>query len=349
MQAAVYYSNEDVRIEEMPKPTISARELLVKVMACGICGSDVMEWYRIRKAPRVLGHEMTGEVVEVGEKVRHFEIGDRVFVSHHVPCNTCRYCISGQHTACGTLHTTNFDPGGFAEYVRVPPINVDRGTFLLPKEVSFEDGTFIEPLGCVLRGQRRAQVQPGHTVLVMGSGISGLLHIQLARFMGAGRVIATDINAYRLKAARRFGADTVIHAAEDVPARLRQANENRLADRVIISTGAQSALTQALQCTDSAGAILYFAPTAPGVDIAIPFNQFWSNQMTLTTSYAASPMDIAAAMELIRVRSVNVHDMITHRLSLAETALGFRLVAEAEESIKVIIRPHKGVKTICSG
>ena len=341
MRAAMYYSNRDIRIEEIPKPEIGPDEFLVKVMACGICGSDVMEWYRIREAPRVLGHEMTGEIVKVGENIEDFRIGDRVFVSHHVPCNTCHYCLSGQHTACETLHTTNFDPGGFAEYVRVPQINVDRGTFPLPEEIAFEDGTFIEPLGCVLRGQRRAQVQLGHTVLVIGSGISGLLHIQLARLLGATRVIATDIIEYRLKAARRFGADAVIHAEEDVPARLRRVNENRLADRVIVSTGALSALIQALQCVDQAGTILYFAPTEPGVDISIPFNQFWSRQITLTTTYAASPADITTAIELIRARRVNVHDMITHRLKLTEVDLGFKLVAEAKESIKVIIAPHK--------
>jgi len=288
---------------------------------------------------------MTGEIVEVGENVKNFKIGDRVFVSHHVPCNTCRYCLNGQRTACETLHSTNFDPGGFAEYIRVPQINVDRGTFLLPEEISFEDGTFIEPLGCVLRGQRRAHVQPGHTVLVIGSGISGLLHIKLARVLGAARVIATDINEYRLKAARRFGADAVIQAEEDVPARVRRVNENRLADRVIVSTGAPSALTQAMQSVDRAGTILFFAPTEPGIGIPIPFNHFWSNQITLTTSYAASPTDIATAIELIRAGSINVHDMITHRLNLAEVGLGFRLVAEAKESIKVIIEPHRQVKT----
>jgi L-iditol 2-dehydrogenase len=344
MRVAMYYNNEDVRLEEMSKPKIGPGELLGKVMACGICGSDVMEWYRMPKAPLVLGHEATGEIVEVGEGVENFKTGDRVFVSHHVPCNTCRYCLNGHHTACETLHSTNFDPGGFAEYIRVPQINVDHGTFILPKEISFEDGTFIEPLGCVLRGQRRAHVQPGHAVLIIGSGISGLLHIQLARILGATPVIATDINEYRLRATRRFGADAAIHAEEDVPAQLRQVNENRLADRVIVSTGALSALTQALRCVDRAGTILYFAPTKSGIDIPIPFNHFWSNQIVLTTSYAASPADIATAIELIRTSRVNVHDMITHRLSLAEAALGFRLVAEAKESIKVIIEPHKEAK-----
>jgi len=308
-------------------------------MASGICGSDVLEWYRIKKAPLVLGHEITGEIVEVGEDVAEYKTGDRVFVSHHVPCNKCHYCLSGHHTACETLHKTNFDPGGFAEYVRIPQINVDRGVFLLPEEVSFEDGTFIEPLGCVLRGQRLARIKPGDSVLVLGSGISGLLHVQLARTLGAGRVLATDINEYRLRAAEKFGANAVINAEEDVPARIRQVNENRLADRVIVCTGAPSAFAQALQSVDRGGTVLFFAVPEPGVDIPIPLNNLWRNEIALMTSYGASPADLATALELIRARRVNVHDMITHRLSLAETSLGFQLMTEARESLKIIIRP----------
>jgi len=341
MRVAMYYNNRDVRLEEMPTPQIGPGELLVKVMASGICGSDVMEWYRIRKAPLVLGHEIAGEIVEVGENVEQYRLGDRVFVSHHVPCNTCRYCLNGQHTVCETLHTTNFDPGGFAEYLRVPRLNVDRGVFLLPDEVSFEEGVFIEPLACVVRGQRVARLQPGQTVLVLGSGISGLLHIALARALGAGRIVATDINEYRLDAAQRFGADVAIHAKDDVPARLRQANEGRLADLVIVCTGAFPAFVQALQSVDRGGTVLFFAPTEPGVDLPVPVNDFWRNGITLMPSYGNSPLDAVVAIELIRARRVPVREMITHRLSLAETGLGFRLVAEARESIKVIIEPYR--------
>jgi len=337
----MYYNNRDVRLEEMPTPQIGPGELLVKVMASGVCGSDVMEWYRLKKAPRVLGHEIAGEIVQVGEGVERYQVGDRVFVSHHVPCNTCRYCLNGQHTVCETLHTTNYDPGGFAEYLRVPRINVDRGVFLLPDEVSFEDGAFIEPLACVVRGQRVARLQPGQTILVLGSGISGLLHIALARALGAGRIVATDINEYRLNAAQRFGADVVIHAEEDVPARLRQANEDRLADLVIVCTGAFPAFLQALQSVDRGGTVLFFAPTKPGVDLPVPVNDFWRNGVTLMPSYGGSPLDITVAIELIRARRVPVREMITHRLSLEETSLGFQLVAEAGESIKVIIEPHR--------
>jgi L-iditol 2-dehydrogenase len=341
VRVAMYYNNRDVRLEEMPTPQISPGELLVKVMASGICGSDVMEWYRIKKAPLVLGHEIAGEIVKVGEGVERYKVGDRVFVSHHIPCNTCRYCLNGQHTVCETLHTTNFDPGGFAEYLRVPRLNVDRGVFLLPDEVSFEEGAFIEPLACVVRGQRVARLQPGQTVLVLGSGISGLLHIALARALGAGRIVATDVNEYRLDAAQRFGADVVIHAQEDVPARLRQANEGRLADLVIVCTGAFPAFLQALQSVDRGGTVLFFAPTEPGVELPIPVNDFWRNSITLMPSYGNSPLDAVVAIELIRARRVPVHEMITHRLSLPETGLGFQLVAEAGESIKVIIEPYR--------
>jgi len=341
MKVAMYYNNKDVRIEEMPKPKIGPDELLVKAIACGICGSDVMEWYRIKKAPRVLGHEMTGKIVEVGNNVKNFKVGDRVFVSHHVPCNECRHCLDGNHTVCKTLHTTNFDPGGFSEYVRVPKINVELGTFLLPDEISFEDGTMIEPLGCVLRGQRKANIKKGNTVIVLGSGISGILHIQMARFLGAKKIIATDINEYRLNIAKKFGADEVINAKEDVPARVKEINEGRLADRVIVCTGAIPAIKQALKSVDKSGTILFFAPTDPGIEIPLSFNEFWGSQIVLTSTYAAAPEDIKEAIELIKNRKINVHDMITHKLSLSEIAKGFKIVSDAKESMKVIIEPHK--------
>lgn len=152
MLAAFYYNNKDVRIQELPIPTINDEEVLFKVMASGICGSDVIEWYRVPKAPLVLGHEATGIITQVGNKVKGVQIGDRVFVSHHVPCNQCRYCQRGNHTACHTLHTTNYYPGGFAQYIRVPKINVSFGIYKLPDTMSFEEGTFIEPLACVLEG-----------------------------------------------------------------------------------------------------------------------------------------------------------------------------------------------------
>lgn len=340
MRVARYYNNNDVRLEEMPLPQIGPGEVLVKVLASGICGSDVMEWYRIRKAPLVLGHEIAGEIEAVGEGVDNYLPGDRVFVSHHIPCNTCFYCLKGNHTACETLHTTNYDPGGFAEFIRVPRLNVDRGVFILPPEVSFDQGVFVEPLACVIRGQRIARLQPGQSVLVLGSGISGLLHIRAARALGAGRIMATDVNDYRMKAAGVSGADHVFSALEDIPARVREVN-GRPADLVIVCTGALPAFRQALKCVDRGGSILCFATTEPDVELPVPLNEFWRNEVTLLPSYGNSPLDALIAIEMLRTRRILVEDMITHRLPLAETGLGFKLVAGAGESIKVVIEPQR--------
>jgi len=337
----MYYNNNDVRLEEKPTPVIMHDELLFKVIACGICGSDILEWYRIKKAPLVLGHEATGVIEEVGNKVGKYKTGERVFITHHVPCNTCRHCLKGSHTACETLHSTNFYPGGFSEFVRVPSINIDRGIYPLPDDMSFEDGTFIEPLACVARGQRLMGIKPGDTVLVMGSGISGLLHMQLARSLGAANIIATDINHYRMNAARRFGADTVIDAKEDVPTRIKEANDGRLADKVIVCAGVLPVAIQALQCVENGGSVLFFAVPKPGEDVPVNMNQMWRNEVTLMTSYGAAPNDLMTSLDLIRAGSVQVNNMITHRLPLAETQKGFQLVAAAEESLKVIIEPQK--------
>lgn len=341
MRVAMYYNNNDVRLEEMPKPEIGKGELLVKVHSSGICGSDVMEWYRLKKAPLVLGHEIAGEIEAIGEGVRDFKAGDRVFVSHHVPCMMCRYCLDGRHSCCDTLRSTNFYPGGFSEYVRVPEINVRNGTYLLPDEMTYDEGVFIEPLACVVRGQRHANLRPGQSVIVIGSGMAGLLHIRLARAAGASRIFATDINEYRLSAAEKLGADHVINAGEDVPSRLRELNDGRLADQVIVCTAAEKAVEQAFKCFDRGGTILFFAPTKPGELVPLPLFEVWRDEVTITTSYAGSPRDIMTAVELIRSGSVEVKDMITHKLPLSETGIGFKLAAEAKESIKVMIEPQK--------
>ncbi len=342
MRVAMYYSNKDIRLEEMPTPEIGPGELLMRIEASGICGSDLLEWYRRGKAPLVLGHEVAGEVVGVGEGVARYKLGDCICAAHHVPCNTCHYCLNGHHTVCETLRRTNFDPGGFAEYTRLPSINVDRGVFPLPDEMTFEEATFIEPLACVVRGQRLAGIQPGSSILVIGSGIAGLLHTQLARALGTTRIVATDIVEYRLEAARHFGADAAIHANEDVPAFLRQVNNNRLADLVIVCTGAAAAMTQALHSVERGGTVLFFAPTGEGITVPMSVNDlFWRNEITLTSSYAGSPADYATALELIQTGRIHVKEMITHRLGLAETYLGFQLVAQAQNSIKVIIEPQR--------
>ena len=337
----MYYNNRDVRVQEMPKPTISDDEFLLKVMASGICGSDVTEWYRVPKAPKVLGHEATGVIDEVGKNVSKYKVGDRVFVSHHMPCNKCRYCKRGHHTACETLHTTNYYPGGFAQYVQVPKINAEQGVYRLPKDMSFEEGTFIEPLACAVRGQRLSALRKDDTVLIIGGGLAGILHTQLARAKGVRNIVVADVNPYRLEQAKKFGANHTINAKENMPQKLKEVNDGRLADQVIVCTGAASAALTALECVDKGGVILFFAVPDPTVRIPVPITDFWRNEITLKTSYGAAPQDLEESLKLLTAKKLNVKDMITHRLSLSEAAEGFRLVATAGESLKVILEPNR--------
>jgi L-iditol 2-dehydrogenase len=343
MRTAVYYNNRDVRLAELPTPTIGPGELLVKIMASGICGSDVMEWYRLHKAPLILGHEIAGEVVEVGTGVKNFAPGDRVVATHHVPCFTCHYCRRGHETVCETLLSgTHFDPGGFCEYVRLPAINVERGTWKIPARLDYDAATFVEPLACILRGQKTARLSAGDSVLVLGSGLAGLLHVNLAKATGAGLIAATDLSNFRLAAAERFGASVTFAANLDVPVLFRENNEGRGADLVIVCTSAKPAFEQALQAVAKGGTILFFAPTMAGVTLPLSLNEiFWRRDVTFVTTYAGAPADCAAALELIVHQRLPVAEMISHRLPLAETGLGFKLTAEADDSLKVIIRPQE--------
>ena len=342
MRVAVYYSNSDIRLEEKPKPEIGEGELLVKIEASGICGTDCLEWYRIHRVPLVLGHEIAGTVAEVGKGARGYRVGDRVSVSHHVPCGQCRFCRDGHETVCDILRKTNFDPGGFSEFVRIPKINVDKGTYRIPMDVSFEDATFIEPLACVLRGQRLTNLRKGKNVLVIGSGISGLLHIKLARAGGAKRIFATDISDFRLAAAKKFGADHAISAKDYTPEMLKSLNDGYLADFVIICAGAKSAFEQGLHSVERGGTVLIFAAAGKDELLPVPTNDiFWRNEVTIMSSYAGSPDDHREALAKIASHKINVCDMITHRFGLGDTGVGFKLVAEAKDSIKVIINPQK--------
>src|SRR3989344_1245823 len=312
MRVATYYNNQDIRIEEVSVPKIGEGELLLKVRAAGICGSDVTEWYRTKKMGKVLGHEIAGEVVEVGQGVKQYKKGDRVAASHHVPCYECHFCKLGHHTLCDTLRTTNFDPGGFAEWIRLPAINVRYGVYALPEELTYEEGIFVEPLACTLRGQHKANVRPEQTVLVMGCGNAGLLHILVAKALGIKRIVATDIN------------------------------ERRLADVVIPCVGLKPVTEQALQLVERGGTVLFFGLHNPEQILALPmYRVFWEQGLTLMNSYAASPEDHREAVKLMQEGKLSVKKLISHRLPFAEIAKAFELVSKAKESLKVIIDPTR--------
>ena len=370
MKCALYYGNKDIRLIEKDIPKISGDEVLMKVEASGICGSDVIEWYRRDKVPLVLGHEVSGVIIETGKNVEKYKAGDRICAAHHVPCNICKYCLSGHQTVCETIRTTNFDPGGFSEYLRLPEINVKNGIYLLPDSVSFEEGTFIEPLACVVRGQRLAGVKPADTAIVLGSGLSGLLHISFLRAAGASRIIAVDINDKRLEYAKKFGADYTFNAKDfsagsgggkeaeresgrhgesgladadgglNLSEAVKDINEGFLADIVILSTGADSAILQGLKSVRRGGTVLFFGAADEGVRLPLSINDiFWRTEITLLSSYAGSILDHRTALELIRSGRVNVKDIITDRFPIENIAKGFELTAKAQDSLKVIINP----------
>ena len=336
MKVAVWYNNEDIRIEEVSQPKPGHKEMLVKIISCGICGSDIVEWYRLPRAPLVQGHEIGAMVVEVGHALKTYQPGDRVFITPKVPCMTCDYCKNDQHPVCSNIKERL--PGGFAEYVLVPETLVENGTYRLPDHITFDQSTFIEPLACVVRAQRLAGVRRNQTVLVMGSGMSGLLHIKLAKTKHC-RVIATDISRKKLEYADRMGADIILDAAEDVPARLAAAT-HKTADVVILCTSAMAAVDQAWQCVDKGGVIVFFAVPHPDKKVTVPINAFWTRETRIITSYYCGPPDIDDAIKLLETQTIHVDDMITQRLPLQDIAQGFQMVMAGTESLKIIIKPH---------
>ncbi len=337
MRVGMYYNNRDVRLQEMPIPETGDKDILIKVIASGICGTDIMEWYRIKKAPMVQGHEIAGEIVEVGKDITEYKVGDRVFATHHVPCGCCRDCLRGNGTSCDEFQkVNNFYPGGFAEYVRVTGKSVKKGILKLPGNVYYEQGSFIEPLGSVVEG---VDLEKGGTVLVLGSGVAGLLTIKYARiFPKVERVIATDINDKRLEYAKKFGADYVINANEYSPDKLREVNDGRLADAVVVCAGAKSATEQALLSFGKGAQIIHFATPKEGEKVERDDFVNWRTGLEEKRTYGASPGSCKIALEYITYGLVKVDELITHRLSLEEIAEGFRIASQGE-GLKVIIQP----------
>jgi len=339
MKVAVWYDNRDIRIEERSLGLPGPGEMTVKVISCGICGSDVVEWYRLPRAPLVQGHEIGAEVVETGPGVTRFKPGDRVFIAPKVPCGECKYCSDGHFPQCSGVKERL--PGGFAEYVLVPKLLLERGAYRLPDSISFDQSTFIEPLACVVRSQAIGGLRRGQSVLVLGCGMSGLLQIQLAKKKGC-RVAATDLDRTKLERAAALGADLTISAAEDVPKLVTELFRGK-ADAVILCTGALPAVEQAWDAVDRGGAIVFFAVPGPEKQVVFPVNAFWTQEVRVLTSYYCGPPDIEESMRLLAAREIEVDSLVTHRLPLAETARGFELVIAGKEAIKIIIKPHDQV------
>lgn len=339
MRLARIYDYGDIRIEDHPVPRIGPEDALVRMAACGICTSDTLPWYIRRKAPIVLGHEPAGTLVAVGDKVEGFAPGDRVFTHHHAPCMVCRRCQRGLYSTCSTWKASSLDPGGLAEYVRIPSINLRTDTLHLPDSLSFEDGVLVEPTACCVQAlRRRAGMKQGDRVVIIGMGIMGQMLGLVARHYGASTVIAADRVPYRLKKALELGVDYAVNVAEDdLPKAVADATEGELADLVVVGPSSIEAMESGLECLGIGGVLLMFTPTQEGESLSIsPYDLYFKDQ-SIVTSYSCGPTDTREALDIVARGAVSAEKLVTHRFGLEDTAKGFETVAAAGESIKTII------------
>jgi L-iditol 2-dehydrogenase len=338
MKVAKLYQFDDIRIEDVPVPEPGPREALVQTKACGICSGDVLPWYINKKAPLVLGHEPAGLIVDVGPEVEGFQIGDRVFVHHHAPCLSCRYCRRGSYSMCETWRRSQLIPGGIAEYFVVPEINLQRDTLKLPLAVSYEDAALIEPTACVVKSLRRAGIQTGDVVLVIGLGVMGLLHVLLAREHGAGTIIGADKVASRCEWALRLGADYIVNVSrENLVDWVTMITEGIMADVVIVGPGSIEAMQAGLACAGKGSTVLLFTPAPPEVMLPVEPNKLYLNEISLVASYSCGPNDTREALTLVQRGVVSADKVVTDRFRIEETVLAYRAMAEAQDTIKALI------------
>jgi L-iditol 2-dehydrogenase len=338
MKTAKLYSFDDIRIEDMPVPAVGQGEALIRTRASGICSGDVMRWYIEKKAPLVLGHEPAGEIVEVGEEVTSFKPGNRVFVHHHAPCFVCKYCRRGDYVQCETWKNTKIIPGGVSEYILIPQINLENDTISLSDELSYEDGTLIEPTACVVKALKRVNIKRGDTVLVIGLGIMGQIHILLSKHFGAGKIIGADMVSFRLGKAREFGADEVIDVSKyDLIDALKDITHGEMADIVIVGPNSIEAMKQGLSAVRAGGSVLFFTPAKPDDRLTIDPNDLYFRDINLITSYSCGPTDTADALEIIEKGTVRADKLVTHRFPIEMTAEAFRLTSAAGDSLKSLI------------
>lgn len=338
LKAAIYYGPNNIRYEDYPKPIIKENEALVEMKACGICGSDLMDWYIEKRAPLVLGHEPAGIIVEIGDKVKKFQLNDKVFVHHHVSCLTCHYCTHGSFTVCPKFRETHIDPGGFAEYFRVPAENLEIDTIKIPNELSFEEATLIEPIACCIRGIMKCNIKPGDVATIVGAGPSGIIFTQLLKIYNASIIIAIDSVKYRLEMAKKFGADIAINFNEEDPIKIvRENSDNRGADIVIVTAPSVSAYSEALKICRKGGAILVFAPIKPNEFLPLSIHDIFFSEISLIPSYSTSHIETRMALNLILSNRIKAKELITHRFNLNQVGEAIKLAKEGKENLKIII------------
>jgi L-iditol 2-dehydrogenase len=322
----------------MATPEICEDEVLVEMKACGICGSDLMDWYLKSRAPLVLGHEPAGVIAKKGRKVKDFNVGDRVFVHHHVACLTCHYCSHGDYTLCEQFHKTNIIPGGLAEYFKVSAPNLQIDTLKIPETVSFEEATFIEPIGCCIRALKKCGIQTGDSVAIIGVGAIGIIHVALSKIFGAEKTFVSDLIDYRLNVAKQFGADVAINPAkEDLAAVAKAETDGRGVDIAVITAPSLEAYKTGLAICRKGGKLCIFAPIEPSKYLQISPKELFFSEIQIIPSYSTSHLETRTALKLIKSGRINVKKLITHRFRLVDAAKAFKTASESKQSLKVMV------------
>jgi len=338
MKAAMYYGKEDTRIEELATPEIGEDEVLVEMKACGICGSDLMDWYLKSRAPLVLGHEPAGVIAKEGREAKGFNIGDRVFVHHHVACMTCHYCTRGDYTLCEQFHKTHIEPGGLAEYFKVPAPNLQIDTLRIPEAVSFEEATFIEPIGCCLRALKKCGIQAGDSLAIIGVGAIGIIHTALSKIFGAEKTFVSDLVDYRLNVAKQFGADVAVNPVkEDLAAVVKAETDGRGVDIAVVTAPSLEAYKAGLSVCRKGGKLCVFAPIEPSKYLQISPKELFFSEIQIIPSYSTSHLKTRIALKLINSGKIDVKELISHRFKLVDAAEAFKTASEGKESLKVIV------------
>lgn len=339
MKSLVLKGLNSIKLIEAPVPNIQEGDLLVRMKACGICGTDIEKIRGVAATPPILGHEVSGEVVKVGRHVEEFKVGDRVFVHHHVSCGRCHYCLQGSATMCNLFTETNIEPGGFSEFFKVPKTNVARGAVLkLPQEMNFEEATFIEPLACCLRSLRKCDIKPGLSVAVIGCGPMGLLLLKCLKALGASTLMAIDLQDYRLAFAQKIGAKPVINAHKlDAAEAVKNETEGMGADLVIVATCSEEAFRQGFSLVRRGGLVSVFGAPAKDAETPLGLGKLFYDEVTILPSYSTTEVETETALTLIKHKRVEVLDLVTHRYHLDEVAGAFEIAMSGTLALKVLV------------
>ncbi len=340
MKVAVYYNNQDVRVEDRPIPKPKDNEFLVRTKSCGVCVADTMEWYLTPRAPLTLGHEPAGIVEEVGSEIYNLKKGDRVFVHHHIPCLVCEHCRRGNFTMCANYRKTHVQPGGFSEYFIASKEHAERDTLVLPDHVSFEAGTLIEPLACVVHAIQKAGIKAGDSVALIGTGAMGLMFIQCLMYWGVRKLVVYEVLDWRIEKTKEFGAAHVLVPDRDPlkeAARIKELFHSDGADKVFIAAKDISAMNLGMQLVNKGGTVIFFATPKPEESVALFPSHIFFNEITITSTYSADHLDTRMALELISNGDVSADKLISHRYPIERLSEAILQTVSRNESLKCVI------------